>query len=166
MVAGMTDYRMENLRVIVVDADPAKRRLEMIRSVLQMLNVSMIREASDATRLFQRLKGFAADFAIAALPPVDGALLAESVRRDPQSPKPDLPIILVSDPMLPETLVRVRDAGVSEVLIYPITAKALVSRIESVMGRPRAFVQEESFVGPDRRRRGEDGFKGPDRRKR
>lgn len=162
----MSDYRLEDLRVIIFDADPAKRRLEMIRDVLQMLNISMIREANDALRLFQRLQEFPANLVIAALPPYEGAMLAASVRRHPVSPKPDLPIVLVSDPMSPADLVRVRDAGVTEVLVHPITVKALVSRIDSVMGRPRAFVQAEGFVGPDRRRRGEDGYKGPDRRKR
>lgn len=162
----MADYKMENLRVIVVDADPAKRRLEMIRAVLHLLNVSMVREAGDTVRLFQRLKEFPADMAIAALPPGEGAMLAAAVRRDPESPNPLLPIILVSDPMPPDALARVRDAGVNEVLVHPITVKALVSRIDSVMGKPRAFVQAEGFVGPDRRRRGGEGYDGPDRRRR
>jgi len=162
----MPGYRMENLRVIIVDADPAKRRLEMIRAVLQMLNISMVREASDTLRLFQRLVEFPADLAIAALPPDEGAMLAAAVRRHPSSPKPDLPIVLVSDPMAPDDLARVRDAGVNEVLVHPITVKALVARIDSVMGRPRPFVRRQDFVGPDRRRRGEDGYRGPDRRKR
>ncbi len=162
----MGDYRMENLRVIIVDADPAKRRLEMIRAALQMLNVSMIREAGDAQRLFLRLREFSADFVIAALAPGEGAMLAASIRRDPESPKPDLPVILVSDPMPPDALARVRDAGVNEVLVHPITVKALVSRIDSVMGRPRPFVQAAEFVGPDRRRRGGEGYDGPNRRRR
>jgi AmiR/NasT family two-component response regulator len=161
----MSEFKFEALRVVIVDPDPIRSRAEMIRSVLMLFNVSMIRDANDVERLFVRLKEFPADLAITALAPGATAALARAVRRNPASPNPALPIIAVSDPMSPQELVRVRDAGVTEVLVHPITAKALAARVEQAMQRPRPFVKEAGFVGPDRRRRAPDGYKGPDRRK-
>jgi DNA-binding response OmpR family regulator len=48
---------------------------------------------------------------------------------------------------------QARDAGVTEFLSKPITARALYLRIMEVIERPRQFVRAPTFAGPDRRRK-------------
>jgi len=56
-----------------------------------------------------------------------------------------------------------RDHGVTEFLAKPFTVQAFFDRLVSVIIRPRAFVDAESYFGPDRRRR-QTTISGPDRR--
>jgi two-component system, chemotaxis family, chemotaxis protein CheY len=57
-----------------------------------------------------------------------------------------------------------RDAGVTEFVVKPITAKAIFDRLNAVIFKPRPFVKTEGYFGPDRRRTDARGFKGPYRR--
>ena len=59
---------------------------------------------------------------------------------------------------------QARDAGVNEFILKPLTPTALVSRLEAVLQRPRAFVRLPSYFGPDRRRRDDPAYRGPRRR--
>jgi len=161
----MSAAKLADLRVIILDPDPAKYHLETLRAVLLVLDVTRVRDASDVPRLFERLKGFQADVLLASLAPAEAERLAQLVRRDPASPNPKLPIIVVSTPMTPADVTRLRDAGVTEMLVHPITVKSLGARLESAVLRPRSFVQAGEFVGPDRRRRTGD-YQGEDRRRR
>ena len=58
-----------------------------------------------------------------------------------------------------------RDAGVTEFLAKPISAKALYERIFNVVANPRPFVKTKTYFGPDRRRNVNPNYAGPERRK-
>ncbi len=50
-------------------------------------------------------------------------------------------------------------------MVKPVTARAVLDRINAVILRPRPFVRTGEYFGPDRRRRQDPEFKGPWRRK-
>lgn len=162
----MNAPKLSALRVVVLDTDPVRHQAELVRSVLSLLDIQAIRDADAAGKLFSRLQQFRADLLIAAVTPAEAVAVANAVRRDPASPNRELPIIAVVPPMTPAELVHVRDAGVTEIVVGPLSAKAMAARIESAVMRRRGFVESPVFVGPDRRRRGDGGYRGPDRRKR
>src|SRR6185503_19347376 len=58
-----------------------------------------------------------------------------------------------------------RDAGVTEFLAKPISAKALYQRIINVVANPRPFIKTKTYFGPDRRRNTTSNYIGPERRK-
>jgi hypothetical protein len=58
-----------------------------------------------------------------------------------------------------------RDAGVTEFLCKPISAKALYERILNVVANPRPFIKSKTYFGPDRRRGVNPNYVGPERRK-
>jgi hypothetical protein len=58
-----------------------------------------------------------------------------------------------------------RDAGVTEFLAKPISAKGLYERIVNVVASPRPFIKTKSYFGPDRRRMISPNYVGPERRK-
>ena len=61
-------------------------------------------------------------------------------------------------------VMEARDAGVTEFVVKPITAKAVFDRIQAVIIRPRSFIKTEDYFGPDRRRTSSASYKGPKRR--
>jgi hypothetical protein len=57
-----------------------------------------------------------------------------------------------------------RDAGVTEFLAKPISAKALYQRILNVVASPRPFIRTKTYFGPDRRRNTSNAYIGAERR--
>jgi DNA-binding response OmpR family regulator len=57
-----------------------------------------------------------------------------------------------------------RDAGVTEFLAKPISAKGLYHRILNVVANPRPFIKTKTYFGPDRRRNIANTYIGPERR--
>jgi two-component system chemotaxis response regulator CheY len=64
-----------------------------------------------------------------------------------------MPIIMLSTFVNERAVMAARDAGANEVLMKPLSAEKMASRILSVVNHPRPFVKAASFFGPDRRRR-------------
>ena len=61
-------------------------------------------------------------------------------------------------------VMEARDAGVTEFIAKPLTAKAVIDRVNAVIFRPRPFIRTPTFFGPDRRRRADPTYQGPWRR--
>lgn len=60
-------------------------------------------------------------------------------------------------------ILAARDAGVTEFLRKPFAAVHIESRLTSIFGAPREFVEGGGYKGPDRRRKRAE-FKGSERR--
>lgn len=75
-----------------------------------------------------------------------------------------LPVIVCSAYTSEKIVNASRDAGANEVLVKPVSAEKIASRIQYVIENPRAFVKAPGFFGPDRRRKNEE-YKGEERRK-
>ena len=123
-------------------------------------------EARDGGTGLQLLRDNAVDLAIVDynMFPLDGVEFTRLVRNSPDSVNPYLPIIMMTGHTGKQRVYEARDAGVTEFLAKPITAKAVLDRIQSVIWKPRAFVKTEGYFGPDRRRVEQPGFRGPYRR--
>ncbi|MBP8072129.1 MAG: response regulator, partial [Brevundimonas sp.] len=96
--------------------------------------------------------------------PLDGVEFTRLVRNSPDTANPYLPIIMMTGHSEKSRVYEARDAGVTEFVVKPITAKAILDRIQAVIFRPRPFVKTEGYFGPDRRRSNTSNYKGPMRR--
>jgi response regulator RpfG family c-di-GMP phosphodiesterase len=85
------------------------------------------------------------------------------LRTSADSPDKFIPVIMTTGYSDRSTVIAARDAGVTEFLAKPITAKALYGRVLEVINNPRPFIRSKTYFGPDRRRRDEP-FDGPERR--
>ncbi len=63
-----------------------------------------------------------------------------------------------------DRVIEARDAGMTEYLTKPISAKSLYQRIASTVESERQFIRVSDFFGPDRRRKN-TGIKGDERRR-
>ena len=141
-----------NLRVLVVDDDRFTRQL--VRRLLEVLGVVHVQECSDGSQALECLH-HGVDLVITdyAMAPMDGLTFCRAVRAAERGVDRRVPIIMMTAHSDVHTVKAARDAGVTELLAKPISVKAVTTRLEAALQRPREFVVTNAYVGPDRRRR-------------
>ncbi len=95
--------------------------------------------------------------------PVDGMMLLRWVRRHKDSPNRFAPFIMITGYSEPLRVREARDMGANEVLAKPFSINALAQKITGIIVKPRQFVHNKDYFGPDRRRQAMP-YEGPDRR--
>lgn len=135
-------------------------------AVLQSAGIRKLREAADGAAALEILRDHAVDLVIVDFNmfPLDGVEFTRLVRNSPDSANPYLPIVMMTGHSEKTRVYEARDAGVNEFVVKPITAKAILDRIQAVIFRPRPFVKTDGYFGPDRRRVQSADDKGPKRR--
>ncbi|MBX3479822.1 MAG: response regulator [Caulobacter sp.] len=150
---------LETLRVLLVDDNPHMRSI--VSTILKGIGVRQLREAQDGADGLQALRSWPADLAIIdfRMDPLDGAQFTRMVRNSTDSENPYLPIIMMTGFADRGRIFEARDAGVTEIIAKPLTARSIIERIEAVIMRPRPFVRTADYFGP--LRRGIDDAKEP-----
>ena len=97
------------------------------------------------------------------MPNGDGLELLKWVRSHEVDSIRFMPAILCSAYASEEVVAVGRDHGANEVLVKPVSAQKLASRLLHVIDNPRPFLKAPGFFGPDRRRR-EDPHGATERR--
>ncbi|HYD26234.1 response regulator [Brevundimonas sp.] len=152
------------IQVLLIDDNP--HMLTIASAVLKSAGIKKVLEARDGATGLQMLREHAVDLVIVDynMFPLDGVEFTRLVRNSPDSANPYLPIIMMTGHSGKQRVYAARDAGVTEFLVKPITAKAVLDRIQSVIWKPRPFVRTDGYFGPDRRRVAQPGYRGPFRR--
>jgi two-component system, chemotaxis family, chemotaxis protein CheY len=167
------EYDLRELSILVVDDSEFMR--ELLTHIFTELGCRNVATASDGKTAIDRVnttvrdgredKLFDVIFSDWAMQPMDGLEFLRWIRLHPNPEIRYTPFIMVSAYSTLDWVVTARDSGVSEFLTKPVSVKSVISRLSSIIERPRAFVKSTSYFGPDRRRRNVN-FSGPDRRKR
>jgi len=162
MALVTTDY-LKPISFLVVDERAYMRRV--LKSVLETMGGKHIDEADDGKNAWGSIKSFPPDILLSErwLSSMNGLELLRLIRHDKSNLK-FLPVIMVTSETRREKVIEARNAGVTEYVAKPITAKGLFMRIREVIERPRPFVDTKVYFGPDRRRRSEVLDQGQDRR--
>jgi CheY-like chemotaxis protein len=152
---------LESLRVLLVDDNQHMRAIVM--TVLAGVGVKHVRETRDGAEALEALREWPADVAIVDFQmfPIDGVEFTRMVRTGPNSKNPYLPIVMMTGHSEKSRVVEARDAGVTEFVAKPLTAKSVLERLQAVIYRPRPFVRAGDYFGPDRRRRDDPTHPGP-----
>ena len=144
---------LQDLSILLVDDHKHARTITS--AILRSAGMRKIHEVSDGSAALVALRSFPMDLAIVdfQMMPLDGVDFTRLVRNSPDSPDPFLPIIMMTGHSDRTRVGEARDAGVTEFIVKPITAKAVLDRIQAVILRQRTFVKANDFFGPDRRRK-------------
>jgi CheY-like chemotaxis protein len=155
---------LESLRVLLVDDNQHMRAIVM--TVLHGVGVGQVKEARDGSEALEMLRDFPADMAIVDFQmfPIDGVEFTRLVRNSSDSANPYLPIVMMTGHSEKSRVMEARDAGVTEFVAKPVTAKAVLDRINAVIFHPRPFIKSPDYFGPERRRRQDPTYPGPWRR--
>lgn len=158
------NYHFDDVKILVVEDN--QPMLEITKTLLATFGVGTIVGARDGEEGFREYCELNPDIVIAdwMMKPTDGISLARRIRNDLRSPNPYVPIILMTGFSEMRRVIQARDAGVTEFLVKPFTARDLYKRITQIIERPRQFVRSEDFFGPDRRRKTPSDYTGPLRR--
>ena len=124
-------------------------------------------EAEDGAAGLEAFTQYGPDIIITdwVMPIFNGLELVQMIRQPEANANPYVPIIMLTGHSEKHRVVRARDAGITEFLTKPISAKSLYERIVNVVVRPRPFVKTKTYFGPDRRRNVNPNYTGVERRK-
>jgi len=152
------------LRFLICDDNPHMRRI--LRTLLHSFGAREVYEAEDGATALEMFSHSAPDILIVdwAMPIFDGLELTQIIRQPDAIGNPFVPIIMLTGHSEKRRVMVARDAGVTEFLAKPISAKALYQRILSVVAHPRQFIRTKNYFGPDRRRNTNTAYIGPERR--
>ena len=161
----MVRIDFSRLRFLVVDDNAHMRRI--VRTLLHGFGAREVHEAEDGAAGLEAFTNYVPDIIITdwAMPIFDGLELTQMVRQPGANANPYVAIIMLTGHSEKRRVMSARDAGVTEFLAKPISAKGLYHRIVNVVANPRPFVKTKTYFGPDRRRSITSNYVGPERRK-
>lgn len=156
--------RYELLKILLVDDNHYMRVL--LAEILRAIGVVRIYEANDGAEGLQMMRDHPVDLVMTdlSMQPLDGIDFVRLLRNSPDSPNQMAPVIMITGHSTFARVNEARDAGVSEFLAKPLTARGVVERLHQAIEHPRSFVRTDDYFGPDRRRRNDPSYKGPRRR--
>jgi len=154
---------LAELDILIVDDNAQMRTI--VGSVLTAVGCRRLHYAPDGRHGIDTLRRRAIDLIYVdyEMPVMDGLQFLRAVR-GLDAPLCYTPVIMLTGHSDMPRLTMARDLGVNEFLTKPVTARAILSRLEAVILRPRPFVRLDGYFGPDRRRGTRAGFRGPFRR--
>lgn len=160
--SNVSEY-LRDVSVMIVD--DVKFTANMLRQMIRVLGCMDIQTFSNVESAWTYYKHNKIDLIILdwEMAPGSGLKLTKLIRRSPETPNAFVPIIMVTSYRDKDHVFKARDAGVTEYVVKPVSPKALFSRIEAVIERPRRFVRVGEYFGPDRRRH-HTAYDGDDRR--
>ena len=160
----MSGLRFDKLRVLIVDDNQHMRKL--VVTILQAFGVLTIYEAVDGEHAWTELHETNPDiiFLDWQMAGMTGLDFVKLVRNSPKSPNPFVSIIMLTGHSHIDHVRLARNAGANEFLAKPVSVKAIMARMLSVIEHPRPFVRTTTYFGPCRRRRPADDYQGPERR--
>ena len=150
--------------VTVLLADPSQHMTTLIASMLRSIGVTKILAVNSKSGFAKALATTSFDLLLVLdrAPRWDGLPLVQMLRSKENQLTRDAHAIMMSREAMAERVTMARDAGINAFIRKPFAAKDLQVRIETAFNQPVAFVDGESYAGPDRRRRAD--FPGEDRR--
>ena len=137
-----------------------------VRTILNGLGVREVCEADDGASALESFTRYTPDIIIAdwVMPMFSGIEMTRMIRQQSANANPYVPIIMLTAHSERSRVVEARDAGITEFLVKPISAKALYQRVFNVVMNPRPFIKTKTFFGPDRHRHVNPNYDGPERR--
>jgi len=149
--------RLGTLNVLVADRD--QRTASLVQRILFSFGFRNMDVTTNGESALALLRSRPYDIIITEwnMVPVDGVTLVKAIRyakEDARIPR-DIPIIMLTARADKKSVYIARDAGITEFVAKPFSAKTISNRIIQIIDNPRSFVEAPGYVGPDRRRRGE-----------
>ena len=153
MATTQAEKLMEGLVVLVADSNLYMRRLT--RTMLTNLGARSIYEAGDGISALDAIRNVSPDVMILDwdMPALTGQEVMRIVRSPGVFPKPNLPIIMLTDIGERSRVHTALRLGVHELLVKPISPKILQQRLLGVMLKPRPMIRAGRHYIPMPRRR-------------
>lgn len=153
--------RLKKVRILI--GDPDERVSSLIYNVLRSFGFDQIDVVKDGQQMLHVLLNKDVDLMVSEwdLQGMDGIRLIQLIRSESnQRWQRDLPAIILTGKADLESVRKARDAGYTEFVAKPFSAKSVSTRLLQMIDNPRPFVVSPVFNGPCRRRRTIPDFDG------
>jgi two-component system, chemotaxis family, chemotaxis protein CheY len=146
------EFLIQQLGVLVVDDNQFMRKV--VRNLLHNIGIKKVFDAGDGISALEMIRNAAPDIVVLdwEMPLLNGPELVRIVRSPGVFPMPDIPIIMLTAHGERWRIVEAIKLGVNEFLCKPVSAKALLDRIVSILLKPRESIQVGNYYGPAPRR--------------
>jgi two-component system, chemotaxis family, chemotaxis protein CheY len=153
MATPQIDKVIERIVVLVADNNAYTRKLT--RMMLTNLGAKAIYEATDGIAALDSIRTVNPDVMILDwdMPILNGREVMCIVRSPGAFPKPNLPIIMLTDRGLRSRVTTAIRLGVNEFLVKPVSPVVLQQRLLSITLHPRPMVRAGKYYIPMPRRR-------------
>jgi CheY-like chemotaxis protein len=143
---------VQGLTVVIADHNQFMRRLT--RGMLTNLGVRTVIEAADGLAALEAIRTCDPDvmFLDWDLPVLEGEEVVRIVRSPGVFPRPNLPIVMLTNRTQRTCVMKALRAGVHEFLVKPTSPQALRDRLTAIMLKPRQMVKLGDFYVPQPRR--------------
>jgi two-component system, chemotaxis family, chemotaxis protein CheY len=150
-VAHEIARRLMALRVLIVDDEFTMRKVT--RSLLQAIGVQTIYEANDGRSGLEAIGTVGPDVIILdwEMPSPNGPEFVRTVRSPGTFALPDVPIIMLTGYGERSRVVEAVKLGVNDFLVKPVSTRALMGRLVSLIVKPRKMVKKGDYYGPEPR---------------
>ena len=143
---------IQGLNILVVDGNAYMRKVT--RMMLINLGAKSVIEAADGLAALEQIRNCDPDVMLLDwdMPLLNGMEVVRIVRSPGVFPRPNLPIIMLTNQGHRSAVVQALHAGVNEFLVKPTSAKALHDRLSSIVANPRPMVQLGDAYVPEPRK--------------
>ena len=148
MNAKHAEVLIQQLGVLIVDDNLFMRKL--VRGLLGSIGVKKTFEAGDGIAALDMIRSATPDVVILdwEMPLLNGPELVRIVRSPSVFPMPDIPLIMLTAHGERRSIAESVKLGVNEFLCKPVSAKALLDRLISILVKPRGSVHLGNYYGP------------------
>jgi CheY-like chemotaxis protein len=146
------DRRIQGLTILIVDGNSYMRRLT--RMMLMNLGAKSVMEASDGLAALEAIRTCDPDvmFIDWDMPVLNGMEVMRIVRSPGVFPRPNIPIVMLTNRAQRSSVLEALRTGVHEFLLKPTSPKALRDRLTSILIKPRRMLRLGDFYVPEPRR--------------
>jgi two-component system chemotaxis response regulator CheY len=143
---------LQGLNILIVDSNSYMRRLT--RTMLMNLGAKSVIEAADGLAALEQIRICDPDVMLLDwdMPVLNGMEVMHIVRSPGVFPRPNLPIIMLTNRAHRTSVCQAMRAGVHEFLLKPTSPKALHDRLMSIVIKPRPMMKLGNFYVPQPRR--------------
>jgi two-component system chemotaxis response regulator CheY len=148
------------LSFLIVDDQPYSRRLT--RSMLVGFGSREVYESANGVEAFELARNVMPNIIVTDLVmPIFNGLRFVNMVKDPQSPTYTIPVIVLSGYLTKAAAVMIKDSGADELLVKPVSPKALYEHIAHLVLRndpenPLAFVRPQKRPAEQQRQKSGD----------
>jgi len=152
MLSTPIERLIQGLNILIVDSNSYMRRLT--RTMLMNLGAKSVLEATDGLAALEAIRTCDPDVMLLDwdMPVLNGMEVMRIVRSPGVFPRPNLPIIMLTNRAYRTSVILALRAGVHEFLIKPTSPKALHDRLLSIVIKPRPMMKLGDFYVPKPRR--------------
>lgn len=144
--------RFAQLQMLLVDDDPSIRKL--VRALLTSMGVRNISEAIDGAAGLEAVRTNPPDVIILdwSMPRLQGPEFMRALRSPDTFPYPAVPVVMLTAHGEYAKVKEAMAVGVNEFLLKPVSSKALLDRLISVLFNPRPMIRKPNYYGPQPRK--------------